>query len=50
MDVIDLVEHWNLSFAEGNILKYLLRDKGEDIQDLEKIKVYADRRIKQLKK
>ena len=50
MDVIDLVEHWNLSFAEGNILKYLLRDKGEDIQDLEKIKVYADRRIKQLNK
>ncbi len=34
MDVIDLVEHWNLSFTEGNILKYLLRDKGEDIQDL----------------
>lgn len=50
MDVIDLVEHWNLSFAEGNILKYLLRDKGEDVQDLEKIKVYADRRIKQLNK
>jgi len=50
MDVIDLVQYWNLSFAEGNILKYLLRDKGEDIQDLEKIKVYADRRIKQLNK
>jgi hypothetical protein len=50
MDVIDLVEHLNLSFAEGNILKYLLRDKGEDVQDLEKIKVYADRRIKQLNK
>jgi len=50
MDVIDLVEHWNLSFTEGNILKYLLRDKGEDVQDIEKIKVYADRRIKQLLK
>ena len=49
MDVIDLAEHWNLSFAEGNILKYLLRNKGEDISDLEKIIDYADRRIKQLK-
>lgn len=50
MDVIDLVEHWDLSFAEGNILKYLLRNKGEDISDLEKIIDYANRRIKQLNK
>jgi len=49
MDVIDLVEHWNLSFSEGNILKYLLRKKGEDISDLEKIIDYANRRIEQLK-
>ena len=49
MDVIDLAEHWDLSFAEGNILKYLLRNKGEDISDLEKIIDYAGRRIKQLK-
>ncbi len=48
MDVIDLAEHWDLSFAEGNILKYLLRHKGEDISDLEKIIDYAGRRIKQL--
>ena len=50
MDVIDLAEHWKLGNCEFNILKYLLRDKGEDIEDLEKIKVYADRRIIQLKK
>lgn len=50
MDVIDLVEHWDLSFAEANILKYLLRNKGEDISDLEKIIDYANRRIKQLNK
>ena len=48
MDVIDLAEHWNLSFPEANILKYLLRNKGEDISDLEKIIDYAGRRIKQL--
>lgn len=46
MDVIDLVKHWNLDFNEGNILKYLLRDKGEDIQDLEKIIDYAQRQLK----
>jgi len=49
MDVIDLAEHWDLSFPEANILKYLLRNKGEDISDLEKIIDYAGRRIKQLK-
>ena len=46
MDVIDLVKHWNLNFNEGNILKYLLRDKGEDISDLKKIIDYAQREIK----
>ena len=50
MDVTDLIEHWDfLSWCEGNILKYLLRNKGEDISDLEKIIDYAGRRIKQLK-
>ncbi len=37
MDVIDLINHWNLNFQKGNILKYLLREKGEDESDLEKI-------------
>lgn len=45
MDVIDLVKHWNLNFNQGNILKYLLRDKGEDISDLEKIIDYAKREL-----
>lgn len=48
MDVIDLIKHWDLDFCDGNILKYLLRQKGEDIQDMEKIKDYAERKIKQL--
>ena len=42
-DVIDLCKHWNLNFNEGNILKYLLRKKGEDIDDMEKIRAYAAR-------
>jgi len=45
MDVIDLVKHWSLNFNEGNILKYLLRDKGEDKSDLKKIIQYAKREL-----
>ena len=49
MDVIDLVKHWQLNFNEGNVLKYLLRDKGQDIEDLEKIIDYAQRELKHLR-
>lgn len=49
MDVIDLVKHWDLNFNQGNILKYLLRDKGQDLQDLQKIVDYAQREIEHLK-
>ncbi len=49
MDVIDLVNYWGLNFQEGNILKYLLRDKGEDESDLEKIIDYAQRELKRLR-
>jgi len=48
MDVIDLIEHWNLDFCRGNILKYLLRQKNQDESDLEKIIDYAQRKLKQL--
>ena len=30
-----------LGFLKGNILKYLLRDKGQDASDAFKIRVYA---------
>jgi hypothetical protein len=43
MDVIDLCKHWNLNFNEGNILKYLLRDKGQNISDMGKIIDFASR-------
>ena len=46
MDVIDLVKYWGLNFNEGNILKYLLRDKGEDVSDMQKIVDYAKRELK----
>jgi hypothetical protein len=43
MDVIDLCKHWNLILTEGNILKYLLRDKGQNISDMGKIIDFASR-------
>ena len=49
LDVIDLVNYWGLNFQEANILKYLLRDKGEDESDLEKIIDYAQRELKRLR-
>ena len=50
MDVLDLINHWGLNFSEGCILKYLLRDKGEDISDFKKIADYANREVKRLEK
>ena len=49
MDVIDLIKHWDLNFNEGNILKYLLRDKDEDVLDMEKIEIYAARELKHIR-
>jgi len=49
MDVIDLVKHWQLNFNEGNVLKYLLRDKGQDESDFVKIIDYAQRELKHLR-
>lgn len=43
LDVIALSELWNLEPCEFNILKYLLRNKGQDIEDMQKIEDYASR-------
>ena len=50
MDVIALAEFWNLNPQEMNILKYLLRDKGEDFEDMIKISDYAIRESELIKK
>ena len=49
MDVIALSEFWNLNPQEMNILKYLLRDKGEDFEDMIKIHNYAIRESQLIK-
>ena len=49
IDVIDFCKIYNLNFNLGNIVKYVCRDKGSDIEDLEKVIDYAKREIKHLK-
>ncbi len=59
MQTIDIIEHFNLNFARGNAVKYLLRagnkaEEGYDntlkeIEDLEKAGWYVMREIKRLK-
>jgi hypothetical protein len=49
MDVIALAEYWKLNPQKFNILKYLLRDKGEDYEDMLKISDYALRESKLIK-
>jgi hypothetical protein len=44
-DVIDMIKVLDLNFNQGNILKYLLRDKGQDKSDLMKIIDYAQREL-----
>lgn len=39
---VDIIDEYELSFFEGNALKYLLRRKGDRLQDLEKAKHYIE--------
>jgi len=58
IQVIDVIEHWNLDFKRGNVVKYVLRagqksEEGYDaiakeIEDLTKAKWYLERAIKKL--
>lgn len=48
LEVIDVIEGFDLGFHEGNVVKYLLRwrQKG-GIEDLQKARWYLDRFIQQ---
>lgn len=38
----DIIKEYGLNFWEGNVLKYLLRRKGNRLQDLQKARHYID--------
>jgi hypothetical protein len=52
LEVIDVIEDWNLGFSLGNVIKYVARaeHKGKQLEDLRKARFYLDRRIAQLQK
>jgi len=45
----DVIDEYGLDFFEGNALKYLLREKGDRIEDLEKAAHYIEAKIARLK-
>lgn len=46
---LKIIDHYELDFYEGNILKYLLRWRKKDgVKDLEKAADYLDRLIKKV--
>lgn len=51
IEVIDVIEDWQLGFALGNTIKYIARaeHKGTTIQDLEKALWYLQREIERRK-
>lgn len=52
IEVIDVIEAFQLGFNLGNVLKYVLRSgrKGDALEDLEKAAYYLDREIDKLEK
>ena len=51
IDIYDLALAWNLNMLEGNILKYVVRKKGQDrLKDLQKAKLTLERLIEEERK
>ena len=51
IEVIDAIEDWDLSFNDGNAIKYIARHKykGNPVQDIEKAIWYLQRHLEILK-
>jgi hypothetical protein len=49
IEVFDFINSWQLSFAEGNVVKYVVRApyKGSQLKDLKKARWYLDQLIKE---
>jgi hypothetical protein len=52
IEVIDVIEDWNLGFNDGNAVKYIGRapHKGSEIQDIQKSIWYLQRHLARLQK
>lgn len=52
IEVIEVIEDWNLDFHLGNTVKYIARSphKGRTLEDLKKAAWYLNRKITQLEK
>lgn len=52
-EALSVIREWKLSFALGNVIKYIcragLKDPSKLIEDLEKAREYLDDEIKYLK-
>ena len=50
IEVIDVIEAWELGFHLGNVVKYVARAgrKGSKLDDLKKARWYLDREISRL--
>jgi hypothetical protein len=49
IEVYDFINAWDLSFAQGNVIKYTVRApyKGSELKDLKKARWYLDKLIEQ---
>lgn len=41
----NIIDAYRLNYYEGNILKYLLRDKTDRVEDLQKLIHYAEKEL-----
>lgn len=48
IDVIDFVKLYDLNFNLGNVVKYVCRNKGTDVEDYKKAIDYLQRELKHL--
>lgn len=50
VEVIDVIDDWQLNFSLGNVIKYVLRApyKNNELEDLKKARWYLDHEINRL--
>lgn len=44
-EAIKIINHYDLNFSLGNVIKYILRQKGTKLEDLKKAKYYLENEI-----